>query len=235
MLLMTTDRTTQPPTDLDLIGKILSPALRFWLRSQVEDLKALELSIQGKNRQILRGYIPKIKLQSQNAVYQGLHLSFADLTAANVRINMGKILSGHPLNLLEPVPIAGQVQITQRDLQASLAAPLLQTALQAAVRPLIAEVLGTEGLTPTWQQIEFGTGSLKLSGQTRSRPIVLTGELRLLNPRTLSLSPLQLQWQEQRYPLDALTLDLGEQVEFSAVAIAPDHLTLIGKITVIPV
>ena len=104
----------------DLISKVLSPALRLWLRSQVESVAELNFSIQGKDRQILTGYIPSISLNSSRAVYQGLHLGEVELLGENIRINIGQVLKGKPLQLLEPIQVTGQVRLDQADLEASL-------------------------------------------------------------------------------------------------------------------
>ena len=56
-----------------MISKILSPALKLWLRTQVEQIENLEVKISSGNRQIVKGYIPSVFIASDCAVYQGLH------------------------------------------------------------------------------------------------------------------------------------------------------------------
>ncbi|KAM3096188.1 DUF2993 domain-containing protein [Phormidesmis sp. 146-35] len=120
------EEQTDPPTQKSrLISKILSPAVRLWLRSQVEHVEALQLEIAAGDRQILSGCIPKITLSACKAVYQGLHLSEIFLTGANIRVNLGQVLRGKALELLEPIPVEGWVLLHQEDLDASLKAPLL--------------------------------------------------------------------------------------------------------------
>ena len=80
----------------NLISKILSPALRLWLRSQVEQAEELEIQIQGQDRQILRGYVPEVSLQTRRAIYQGLRLGQVLLQGENIHINIGQVVKGKP-------------------------------------------------------------------------------------------------------------------------------------------
>jgi hypothetical protein len=114
---------------ISLISKVLSPAVRLWLRSQVESVEALDFQIEGGDRQILAGCIPKVAIAARKAVYKGLHLSQIDLTGETIRINLRQILQGKPLRLLNVVPIYGSLLWDETDLNASLQSPLLAIAL----------------------------------------------------------------------------------------------------------
>ena len=114
---------------ISLISKVLSPAVRLWLRSQVESIQELEFQIEGSDRQILAGYIPRVAIAARKAIYKGLHLSQIDLTGETIRINLGQILKGKPLRLLNVVPICGSLVWDETDLNASLASPLLANAV----------------------------------------------------------------------------------------------------------
>jgi hypothetical protein len=114
---------------ISLISKVLSPAVRIWLRSQVESIEELDFQIEGSDRQILAGYIPKVAIATRKAVYKGLYLSQIDLTGETIRVNLRQILQGKPLKLLEVVPIFGSLLWDETDLNASLKSPLLANAL----------------------------------------------------------------------------------------------------------
>jgi LmeA-like phospholipid-binding len=58
-----------------------------------------------------------------------LHLSQVDVTGETIRVNLGQVLKGKPLKLLEAVPIYGSLGWDEADLNASLKAPLLANAL----------------------------------------------------------------------------------------------------------
>ncbi|KPQ36684.1 MAG: Protein of unknown function (DUF2993) [Phormidium sp. OSCR] len=120
---------SDPATSKGSLSSILSAAVQFWLRSQVERAETLTIEFSGKNRQLLRGEIPSIQVKAQGAVYQGLHLRQVALKAGSVRLNLRQILQGKPLRLLQPVPVQLAVQLQEDDLTASLASPLLQNAI----------------------------------------------------------------------------------------------------------
>jgi LmeA-like phospholipid-binding len=123
-----------------LISKALSPAVRLWLRSQVESIEELDFRIEGGDRQILSGCIPKVAIVARKALYQGLHLSQVDLTGEMIRINLGQVLKGKALKLLDAVPIYGVLSWDEADLNASLKAPLLKNALAEFVLPWLRSV-----------------------------------------------------------------------------------------------
>jgi LmeA-like phospholipid-binding len=127
------------------IRKILAPAIRFWLKSQVDRIEQLHLEIEAGDRQILSGVIPKVTLAAQSTVYHGIHLSKVHLIGENIRVNLGQVLRGKPLQLLAPIPIALQVLLAEADLNASLQAPLLAN----AVKEFLLELLQSGG--------DFGT------------------------------------------------------------------------------
>ncbi len=114
---------------ISLVSKVLSSAVRLWLRSQVESVEQLDFQIEGGDRQILGGCIPKVAIASRRAVYQGLHLSQIDLTGEMIRVNLRQIVQGKPLKLLAVVPIHGSLLWDETDLNASLKSPLLTNAL----------------------------------------------------------------------------------------------------------
>ena len=117
-------------TSSEPIAKIISLAIRLWLRSQTDRLEHLEVKITGKNRQILTGYIPKVALAIEGAIYQGLHFTQGCIIGENIRINLGQVIKGKPLQLLEPIAVTGEVLLAERDLQTSLNSSLLSKALK---------------------------------------------------------------------------------------------------------
>lgn len=228
--------TVEPPAapESDLIGRVLAPALRLWLRSQLDEIEQLQLIIRGKNRQILTGHVPEVTLSADHAVYQGMHLSQVELKATQIRLNLGQVLKGQPLRLLQPIPVTGLVQLTFADLQASLAAPLLATALNEIATELVPPELAPQLRSPQWQQIQLVEGALQLSGTTNQNPICLGGPLTLANPHTLAIDPLRFSIGVQTHTLEAFELDLGPEVAFETLEVDCERLRLAGTITVTP-
>ena len=121
----------------EILSKLLSKALQLWLRSQVSHVNTLELTIHGTNQQLLSGEIPQIDLLASQVLYQDLHLSKINLKGKNIKINLQQIFQGKPIKLLEPIPLNGSLTLTASDLQASLTAPLLATALTDLLQTLL--------------------------------------------------------------------------------------------------
>ncbi|WP_017305437.1 DUF2993 domain-containing protein [Spirulina subsalsa] len=235
-----------------LISKILSPAVQFWLRSQADKVEALQVKIHGRNRQILTGYLPKVSLSAQGAVYQGLHLSEVELTAENIRINLGEVLKGKPLRLLQPVPVMGHVRLEQSDLQASLDAPLLASALQDLFVSLGSLVtLGQQPPQHTdvstdspsvqirWQTAEITPEEITvrgewLQGKPSNSSVLLQTGLKILHGQILHLSPLTLQSDFTQHPPHELQIPLGSEVNLTTLSLTSGQLAVQGEILVSP-
>ncbi len=113
------------PRGSRIISRVLPPAIRLWLSTQLEHVEDLQFQIQGRDREILSGHIPEIYLSAQKAIYQGIHLSQATATARAIQVNLGQVIRRKPLRLQAPFPISGQVELTESDFNESLQSPLL--------------------------------------------------------------------------------------------------------------
>ncbi|NEQ43643.1 MAG: DUF2993 domain-containing protein [Leptolyngbya sp. SIOISBB] len=111
------------PRGSRIISRVLPPAIRLWLSTQLEYVENLQFQIQGRDREILSGHIPEIYLSAQKAVYQGIHLSQAAATARSIQVNLGQVMRRKPLRLLAPFPISGEVELTEADFNDSLQSP----------------------------------------------------------------------------------------------------------------
>ncbi|MBD2043310.1 DUF2993 domain-containing protein [Microcoleus sp. FACHB-672] len=227
-----------------LIGKVLSPAVGLWLRSQVEQVQHLQVKIEGGDRQILSGCIPGVSITAKGAVYQGLHLGEIQLTGTGIRINIGQVIKGKPLRLLEPIPVAGELKLPEADLNASLQAPLLANALIEFLLPL----LQTNDLAPQParyrlqnSQMTLDNGQLTLRAQLVSpagnpTPFVLRSGLQLASSHELQFVRTHLQT-SQALPtanLDGFIIDLGPEVDIQELTLSPGLLTCRGRLMVIP-
>ena len=210
----------------EFLSKLLSKALQLWLRSQVSHVTTLELTIYGTNQQLLSGEIPQVDLAATHAVYQDLHLSEVHLTGKNIKIDLSQILKGKPIKLLEPIPVVGQLRLTASDLQASLPAPLLATALGDLFQTLVVNSPSQplSEICIHWQQAAIAPGSLKLVGSYQApevnqevnqevnptpsleleeikkpklETVILQTGLTLAPPHQFSLTPLQVQLSPQ--------------------------------------
>jgi hypothetical protein len=228
------------------IDKLLTKATLFWLRTQVDGVEELEMQLSGGDRKLLAGNIPEVSLSCRRAIYQNIHLRQIALTASNIRINIGQIVKGKPLCLLEPVPIVGNLVVEESDLQASLASPLLDQAFSdflAAIwessRQNLADCPTQYGID--WQEIRLQQDKFELRGLIKLHegqiyPIILRSGLELLDSHTLRLSPLQI---EAKPSIDNLTIqdftvDLGELVSIEELNLGEGRLACRGSLTVMP-
>lgn len=243
--------TDSLPKSSRILSSVFTPALRLWLRSQVQQIDKLELQIAGGDRQLLGGYVPQVEVMAENAVYQGLHLTHIRLSGSNIRVNLRQILHGKSLRLLEVVPVTGEATMTEADLNASLRSPLLSQAVSEFLVRLLrsgeADLLDApaEHLNFNQLRIQLGEKQLTLSANlisasgTPTEIAIRTG-LKVANGHRLQLD--QPQWlphaQAKRglllRELDGWTIDLGADVQLEQLAIDRGKIACQGGINVIP-
>jgi LmeA-like phospholipid-binding len=237
-----------------VLSRILEPALQLWLRSQVESVETLQVHLDSGDRQVLSGYIPTLRLEAHQVIYQGLHLSHVHLTGKDIRINIGQVLKGKSLQLLDPIPVELNVQLKATDLEASLESVLLQEALINVLLTLFREpledALGRALRSPSLilqnPHLALGENQLRLSARLtvqdsdRSIPVALQTGLMLVSPRTLMLQ--NPEWlptpnAKRGLPLRELhgySFDLGDQAQFQDLVIAPDGIQAHGQLLIVP-
>jgi len=237
-----------------LISRLLPPAIRLWLHSQLDRLEGLAFQMEGKDRQILSGHIPQISLSAQQAVYRGLHVSQVVVAAKEIRVNLGQVLRGKPLRLLQAFPVEGQVYLSPDDVRASLHAPLLEQGLQdvfqrwAEVSPDTAsENSATPPLTalpPATQLIDItlGHGTLtliwSLAAET-DQQLRLHTHLTMTEGRYFSLGHTEVQvgyggtWATPTR-LGDVVMDLGSEAQIHRLTVTPEAMVMEGVVRVIP-
>ncbi|MGB7248525.1 MAG: DUF2993 domain-containing protein [Phormidesmis sp.] len=246
-----------------IVGRILPAAVRLWLRSQVEQVEALSLRLEGRDRQILSGYLPGICISAEQAIYKGLHIGQLQLSANDIRINVGQVIRGKPLRLLKGFPVLGEVGLTADDLNASCSSALLATGLQDFWRSLVREEAIAEAVNARYgplslhpeltlhdPRIRLADQRIGLSfypcaqGDTADGPVILGTGLSVLSGHQLQLtSPRWLDHLEsigderQGQPvaaLDGFQWNLGRDTQLTQLALTPDQLLCRGQIAVNP-
>ncbi len=234
-------------TQSDLISKVLSPAVRLWLKSQVQHTEGLQLKIQGHDRQILRGYIPSVHLGCESAIYEGLHLGLTEVQAENIRLNIGQVLRGKPLQILEPIRLAGEVKITEKDLNNSVNSFILANAFT----DLLIMLLEFNGLVDVRQELEnhrvnWVKVQLKqerfvllgdlINSHNYSFPLQIQARLQLLSANQLIIYPEKItglnHW--ARISLKSFPVDLGEEVNIKELVLEEEIIHCHGEIVVKP-
>lgn len=238
---MSDNKLETPNTDkkLRILTNVLKTALQVWLRSQVSQISQLKVEMKASDRQILSGYIPWVAIYASHAVYKNLHLRHIQLEAENIRINIGSILKGRPLQLLETVPVTGEITVEQEDLNASLSSALLTSALNELLDTLLPEQRSSSQ-SIVWQKIVLGDGQFTLyfspSWQVDSPWIKISAGLKLLNNNELQITLLDndenaavVQQSQNRH-----NFSLGSEVDIKQLQLIPGKVVCRGRINVNP-
>jgi hypothetical protein len=222
-----------------IISKVLTTAVKLWLKSQVSHVSQLEVEINASDRELVSGCIPGVCITAENAVYKGIHITQIKLVAETIQVNIGGILKGQPVRLLEPVPVVGNLIVDEQDLNNSLASELLSTGLSDVVLKFL-PTLSVKSQIITWQKIILGNEKILLksiiSGATQPEPLEIGLNLDLINGNELKLHNIQaiqnqvsLLEEEQIYHLN-----LGLDVDIQELSLIPGQLVCQGKINVNP-
>jgi hypothetical protein len=237
-----------------LIAKILVPAVKLWLRSQVEQIIDLQIRLQAGDRQILTGAIPQVDLAAQQVIYQGIHLSQLSLIGRNIGINLGQVVRGKPLRLLQPIQIEGRLMMTAANLSASLNAPLLKSGIQEFMKTFLhvqaAEAIEstTDLITdPTLEQLQIAleidkvvlAGVVSGDRDTDLGVAIRTG-LKMSDPQVLTL--VDPEWLPHARAkrglaiseLNGYRFDLGDGVRIDRLVLQPDGVQCWGQLRVNP-
>jgi hypothetical protein len=228
-----------------IVGSVLAPACRVWLRSQVSHVDDLQVDIAGGSIQILGGTIPRVAVVAIGAIYQGLSLGSIDLIAENIRINLPQVLKGQPLGLLEPIAVTASVKFSERELQASLTAPLLFQ----AITDLFTQILTTNCLAThsqpspwliDWNRVQILPQTLILQGtlsiNSQTAPIEIAMGIGISDGHLLQLDPLNITCSLD-LPGSNITshqIDLGDDVNITQLQLLTGELLCQGEIKVNP-
>ncbi|MDB9451443.1 DUF2993 domain-containing protein [Dolichospermum circinale] len=222
-----------------IITKVLTSAIKLWLRSQLNQVSHLEVQIEASDRQLLSGYIPGVSISASNAVYQGLRVTQIELEAEKIQLNVAAILKGQPLQLSAIVPVVGKLIITVQDLNNSLSSPLLLTAINDGLIPLLAEYSLNYPFI-TWEKITLDNQVLILHGipisETEGAFFNIHLGLELRNGQELQLTQVQVKT-NQEVLLERNSpymINLGTDVDIEKISLLPEQLTCYGRININP-
>ena len=223
-----------------MINKVLSTAVKLYLRSQVKQIKNLEVEILGKNSQILQGYLPQVWLKCDRAIYQDLYLNQVEVTGKNIGFNLSEILKKQPLKLLEPIVVELKLKLNSEDLQGSLASPLLQSGLNDLWAMIVAAqpVAINSAAKIDWQKIAIANNQLNISGSYQNaehklEQLHLATGITLANSHTLNLMPIEITVHECSKELsDSVAIDLGTDVAISQLKLELSQISCLGTITI---
>ena len=222
-----------------LVTNVLTSAIKLWLKTQVSHIEQLHLDIQASDRQLISGNIPTVSIVAKSAVYQGLHLSFVDLVATNIRINIGAVLKGQQLRLLEKVPVQGELSQLEEDLSASLSSTLLSTALNDVLLKLLPEH-SPNSKSISWQKVTIKDSQLVMYAiidtENNPQPLDISIGLNLLSPHELCIAPIYVTSNTKTLleSSDGEYIDLGSDVQIQELQLLPGKIIFRGQINVNP-
>jgi len=222
-----------------IITKVLISAIKLWLRSQLNQVSHLEVQITASDRQLLSGCVPGVFISASNLVYQGLHITQIELQAENIQLNVSSILKGQPLQLSAIVPVFGKLMITEQNLNNSLSSPLLLTAINDGLIPLLAEYsLNSKSIT--WRKITLDNQLLILHGipisDIEGAFFNIYLGLELLNGQELQLTQVEVKTNQQMLLARNFPdiINLGTDVDLEKLLIMPEQLSCYGSININP-
>ncbi|MDB9348458.1 DUF2993 domain-containing protein [Nodularia spumigena] len=222
-----------------IITNVLTTALKLWLKSQVSQVSQLEVEIKASDRQILSGRIPWVSIIASHAVYQGLNITGIQLVAENIQVNIGSILKGQQLKLLETVPVVGNLIVEEKDLNSSLSSNLLSSALNDVLWEILPE-FSLKSQQISWQKIILANHQIILnailSPTSEPTPLEMYVNLDLISGHELNLEKIQVIQKEVPIFQDEQIyhLDLGSDVDIQELSLTPGKLVCQGRINVNP-
>nr|WP_259736148.1 DUF2993 domain-containing protein [Synechococcus sp. CS-1329] len=170
--------------------QLLASGLQIWIRSQCEAVGSLEVQLHGSTLNLLRGRLDGVSLMARQVVYQGLEIELVELKSDPLRIQLGGVLRGQPVQLEHAFLIQGLVAFTAVGLSGSLnrprwqelsdhlgeqllgLGPLRQLRIARGVLVVAAEAQGETQLVELETRPEADEGSVAirdLNGQLRGR------------------------------------------------------------------
>lgn len=230
---------TKTSHKIRIITNVLTTALKLWLRSQVSQVSQLDVEIKASDRQLLSGCIPWVSVFASHAVYQGLHLTQVQLVAENIRINIGSVLKGQPLRLLDTVPVLGELIQQEQDLNTSLASTLLSTALNDALVQLLPEHR-QKSKSIFWQKINLDNSKVVLAAALTDEGEItdldISVGLELLSGSELQLKPILVKANTALLEgiSPELYLNLGSDADIQELTLLPGKLVCRGRININP-
>ena len=238
---MSENQTNQKATPrFRVITSVLKGALKLFLRSQVSDIKDLDIDILASDRQLLSGTVPKVSVFASAAVYKGLHITSIQLSAENIRINTGSILKGQPLRLSQIIPVTATLVLEEKDVNASLTSALLSSALNDVLLKLIPE-LTRNSKSIIWQKIILSNNQFILFAnpgtETNTKletPLEIGIDLELVNSHELKLTPFGEHNRQQEHSKTGHHFDLGSDVDIEELELIPGKVTCKGRININP-
>ncbi len=229
----------------EIISNILNPALKLWLKSQLDHVDDLKIKISATDNQLLKGKINQVFLDTNSAIYQGIYVRKVLIQTENIAINIGEIVRGKSLKLLQPIFVNGELKTTEQDLNNSLNSDLLSQGLTDLVNLFLSVNNKNNGdfilenNQIKWEKLTIANQKFNLIGnfvdsENSQTKLIIKCGLALENPHTLLLNPVYIEGIPtiDNFILNNFTVDLGDQVELDQINLSSQELHCMGKVQI---
>ena len=227
-----------------ILGRVLPAAVQLWVRSQVDHIESLEVQLKGTDRQVLGGCIPGVFLSAQRAVYKGIHLDSAMVSAEGIQINLGQVLRGRALRLLEAFPVHGEVVVSEAGLNASLDAPYLSVGVESFWQSLTQQPGVAEELAQHYGAVETSSRPVATVARLLTDRLMLTRQNQQLQAGLDVVNGHQLYLKQPTWvtaagclpsqSLEGFFWDLGPETQIKTLTLQPGELRCAGQIEITP-
>lgn len=229
----------------EIISTVLTPAISFWVRSQLDHIDNFTIKIDAGDGQILRGKIDGVFVEAEKAIYQGIYVNKAKLSTEEIAVNLGKVLLGKPLKLLHPILVEGEIILTLDDIKESLKSELLTQGLIDLILLCLENQhtkeskLTLEKYKFTWHDIELWEDKFLLKGNiidtnSEGKSIIISAGLTLKNENILLFNPIVIEGiPSLNVTINNFEVDLGNDVAIKSLLLTKTSLSCQGKIMVV--
>lgn len=230
-----------------IITKVLTSAIKLWLKTQLSQASNLQLEIQASDRQLLSGSIPQVFVAADNAVYQELHITQLQVSAANIQVNISSVLKGKPLQLLETVPVVANLIVDQQALNHSLSSQFLATALNELLNTLLPEN-SYNSKSVAWEKITLDNNRLLVyailtsdATNISNTSLIIDCGIQLFNGQTLQLTPIKIREVDNQNQENIIIdqdspyiIHLGTDVDIAEITINSQQIVCSIRININP-
>lgn len=233
------------PAYSQVFSNLLSPVLQVWVRSQVQQVDDLQVTVSGPDSEVVNGRIRTIDITGRNVLYEGIPARTVNLRGTDIRLDTTGALRGGGLRLTQPVRADLALSFSEQDVNTYLASPTFQEQIRD-LRVQLPSQLGGDGFTQVRLEIQnprvrLQQGRMDLAavlriGQGEPAPIRVSTGIEVASPRQLRLTNARLvPEQGESTPIESLSgllIELGEEVEVREVGILPGLLNLKGSFNI---
>ena len=226
-----------------LVSKLLSKAIKLWLKSQVSTIQDLDIAILSENKQILQGNIAQVLIKATHVIYQDLHLSRLGIDGTNIKFDLSKVIKQKSFRLQELIKVDLEIYLSASDLQHSCTSKILSSALTEIWCHFLKQSHRQNLCLDEyyqWKNLSILASGIVIQGYFKRQEhldcLKLKTQVELGDPHTLLLTPKEIITSEDLPVItnETLTFDLGEEVKINFLEITEEQISLQGEITIYP-